>query len=931
MPRSPRTPPNNDIPENYLPLEGSERFHNADTRRVGEAAPEEILQLILILRPRLDAPPLPDLEQWAKIPIRQRSASPRPDTVDDYGASPEDAEEVAAFARQNGLEVVSISLPRRMVEVSGTIAQINRTFGIKLGIFERPTETYRGHDGPVHLPRGVVDLIQAVFGLDNRRMAYRAGGSSVKISPLTPPDVAKLYGFPSVPPGIVDQTIGIFEFGGGYVTDASGDATDADAFFAGLKPPLPKPKMFTPPVSILGQTNSPGTSIHPSGADSEVVLDIDCAGSIAVGATLAVYFAPWTESGWIKAVTTAMSPVAGEPSPSVITISWGGPEEEWSAAQLKTLSGYFKTATMVKSVTVLACTMDDGTEGGIPDGSAHVYWPAIDPWVTAVGGTTIGDVSGSAFDEVTWNDNGVTGGGISTVTDLSGKLVFPLPSWQAGAGVPPSINDGKTRGRGIPDIAGYANGYTITLFGKNDGSWWGTSESTPFYAGLVAVLNATLGFNLGFLNPTLYEFGKTPGFDIFNDIDDDGSNAYTFTLKPPNPPTTITTPGYRAVKGWDACTGWGSIRGARLLAALASWPIVATAIASGGKFGDVCVSSFADLTLTINNTGFGLLAISDITSSSADFLVPDVSAYPLVVSVGGSVDVTIRFQPTSAGSKSATIKVFSNDPSSPHSVDVSGEAAVPRLSLAIADKGDFGTACIGGFEDNPLLLSNSGKCVLSVTGVSSSSAEFQVPEVLSYPLSVSPGNVLPLPIRFAPTSFGAKSSTLTVTSNDPAGPHTITVSGDAASGKIAVTGSTYVGGVKACCREQRTISICNVGDCKLNVSSVAFKHENRHWKLINNPFPATLHPGSCLSVVILYKATEKCPRACELVITSDDPANPVTIVEVRAYTIWCDCCKKCCDDCRKGACEKRHSDPCCCEKCHDDACDEENDDGRSGV
>jgi kumamolisin len=284
MPRSPRTPSNNDIPEDYLPIEGSERFHRVDTRRVGEASAEDILQLILILRPRLDTPPLPDLEEWEKTPLRLRSASSRPDRFDDYGASPEDADKVAAFARQNGLEVLSVSLPRRMIEASGTIAQIDHAFGIKLGIFERPTETYRGHDGAIHLPRGLVDLIQAVFGLDNRRMAYRAGGSSVKISPLTPPDVAKLYGFPSVPAGIVDQTIGIFEFGGGYVTDASGDATDADGFFAGLNPPLPKPKMFTPPVSILGRTNSPGTSVHPSRAYSEVVLDIDCAGSIAVGA-----------------------------------------------------------------------------------------------------------------------------------------------------------------------------------------------------------------------------------------------------------------------------------------------------------------------------------------------------------------------------------------------------------------------------------------------------------------------------------------------------------------------------------------------------------------------------------------------------------------------------------------------------------------------
>ena len=59
------------------------------------------------------------------------------------------------------------------------------------------------------------------------------------------------------------------------------------------------------------------------------------------------------------------------------------------------------------------------------------------------------------------------------------------------------------------------------------------------------------------------------------------------------------------------------------------------------------------------------------------------------------------------------------------------------------------------------------------------------------------------------------------------------------------------------------------------MTSVAFERKNPHWKLINNPFPAALHPGSCLSVVIRYKATEKCPICCELVITSDDPVTPV--------------------------------------------------------
>jgi len=248
--------------------------------------------------------------------------------------------------------------------------------------------------------------------------------------------------------------------------------------------------------------------------------------------------------------------------------------------------------------------------------------------------------------------------------------------------------------------------------------------------------------------------------------------------------------------------------------------------------------------------------------------------------------------------------------------------------VIIADAGNFGRACVGSFVDEMLSLSNSGHCTLTITGITSSSAEFLVASVLSYPITVEAGGSLQVPIRLQPTSFGPKSATITVTSDDPDGPRTVAISGAAPSGKLAVTGSLCFGGVKACCRAERTLSICNVGDCDLHVTSVAFKRKNRHWKLINNPFPATLHPGSCLGVVIRYKATEKCPICCELVITSDDPVTPVKTLDMMAYTIWNECgCKQCCDDCRKGCCNKRHTEG-CCEGGADDCCQDEQDDDK---
>jgi hypothetical protein len=356
---------------------------------------------------------------------------------------------------------------------------------------------------------------------------------------------------------------------------------------------------------------------------------------------------------------------------------------------------------------------------------------------------------------------------------------------------------------------------------------------------------------------------------------------------------------------------------------------LATLIADSGNFGNVCVGSFKDEMLYLSNSGFNRVTITAVTSSSAEFLVPSVLSYPLNIASGSFLEIPIRFQPGSFGPKSATITVTSNDPSGPKNVMVSGDARAPRLAVVIADSGNFGNACVGSFADESVILSNSGHCTLSVLSLTSSSGEFLIPNVLSYPLTIAAGGSLDIPIRFQPTSFGSKSATLTVVSDDPAGPRTIPMSGFAPPGNLTVTGSTSFGGVTACCCADRTLSVCNTGDCALHVTGVRFKRKSSHWTLLNNPFPATLHAGSCLNVVIRYKATEKCARSCELIIESDDPKTPVRALELLAYTIWDGCgCKDCCEGCRKGGCEKNHSEACCRQGypcCDDDDEDDEQD------
>ncbi len=102
---------------------------------------------------------------------------------------------------------------------------------------------------------------------------------------------------------------------------------------------------------------------------------------------------------------------------------------------------------------------------------------------------------------------------------------------------------------------------------------------------------------------------------------------------------------------------------------------------------------------------------------------------------------------------------------------------------------------------------------------------------------------------------------------------------------------------------------------------VELKCKSRFWKIVSNPFPRTLRADSCLGVIVRYTAEERCSRCCELVVTSNDPQNPITKLELTAYTIW-DCCCKCeeCDECKKRSCG------CCCCEHHSSCCCEDDDD-----
>jgi kumamolisin len=318
--------------------------------------------------------------------------------------------------------------------------------------------------------------------------------------------------------------------GGGY------RQADLDSYFAGLD--VPAPTVVTLPVD--GATNAP--TGDPNGPDGEVMLDIEIVGAIAPAARIVVYFAPNTDQGFIDAVTTAVHDRTNRPS--VISISWSGPESSWTEQAQRALDQAFNDAAGL-GITVCAAAGDNGAGDGVNDGRAHADFPASSPHALACGGTHLRQTGPDAIEESVWNSGGgATGGGISET--------FAIPSWQAAAGVPPSINPSHHVGRGVPDVAADADpttGYRIQVDDRQT-TVGGTSAAAPLWAALTALLNQTIGNAVGYLNPTLY---TSPA--ALNDITS-GDN------------TLNNSPGYAAGPGWDACTGLGSPNGEALLRAL---------------------------------------------------------------------------------------------------------------------------------------------------------------------------------------------------------------------------------------------------------------------------------------------------------------------------------------------------------------------------
>jgi kumamolisin len=511
-----------------IPLPGSERQPMPGAQPIGKADPNEMLEVSILLRRRNAAALAARVRELARGGETEPPLS-HADFQRSFSADPADLAAVRSFAAEHGLRVVEEDAARRTVILSGTVAQHNAAFGVDLQHYRHPQGEYRGRTGSLHLPDTLNGAVEAVLGLDNRPAARthfrrrRSDAAAAAATSYTPVQIADFYDFPQ---GTGQgQCVAIIELGGGETS------ADLKTYFQGLGI-SPPPKVTT--VSVDKAKNKPTKSAD--GPDGEVMLDIEVIGAVAPGAHIVVYFAPNTDAGFLDAITTAIHDTTNKPS--VISISWGGPESSWTQQSLTSFDSAFQDAAAL-GITVCATAGDNGSSDGAT--GDNVDFPGSSPHVLCCGGTSI-QTSGSAISaETVWNDGaqgGATGGGVSTV--------FDLPAWQEGLNA--TLAAGGTQAlakRGVPDVAGDADpetGYQVRVDGS-DTVIGGTSAVAPLWAGLIARINESNGSPVGFINAKLYAAPSA-----FNDVTQ-GDNG-----------------DFAAAEGWDACTGLGSPDGVNIAA-----------------------------------------------------------------------------------------------------------------------------------------------------------------------------------------------------------------------------------------------------------------------------------------------------------------------------------------------------------------------------
>ena len=515
------------------------------SRWVRAADPDERLQMSVTLHLRQAD------ELAALITAQQDSASPHyrhwltPDefaarfapSADDYGA-------VIEWLQPEGF-TVQPKVSNTRIDFSGTVMDVERTFGVRMNHYRHRDRTPLANEGPPLLPSEFVDTV-AFVRLNTFPLAeplVRIPTSTGLSAAMAPADMYTAYDMQTLlDAGVIGtgQTIAVVarsDFNTGDVTSFE-EQFDVPVHSPVKVFPTTNPGVGAPKGACAGIHNQRQRQLCIQGEADEVLLDTQWASAMAPGATVLVDISGADIDASLLDIVTHHSEA------QTITMSFGACER-LDRSDL-TLFGPMYAQAAAQGQTVLVATGDDGTDECQDGRGRSVNVLASDPNVTAVGGTALDvgfDATGTAtryVSETVWNDgSGASGGGVS--------ILVSKPGYQSAPGVP---LDGFRDQPDVSLLASPANaGYVMVAEGVTVVAG-GTSAAAPSWAGIVALLNDATHLDAsGSLNAALYRLGREQyagaGLAVFHDVVR-GSNGFNRVL------------GYDAGIGYDLASGLGT-------------------------------------------------------------------------------------------------------------------------------------------------------------------------------------------------------------------------------------------------------------------------------------------------------------------------------------------------------------------------------------
>ncbi len=463
-----------------------------------------------------------------------------------------DYDRVGAWLEGQGFTRTLADRVHMNVFVRGAVSQISQALGVR---FARVAAADGESTCAVSAPSIPADLAPAVLRVGGLQPAFRmrpaaAGARRVPRDAVgnflfvTPDNLDVSYNIPATATG-AGQIIAI-------IGEAPIVTSDLTTFWRTTG-------VAQVPANVTTIDVAGGPVANPDNSASlESCLDVEWASAVAPAAQIRLYLSEFA----FDCFTQILDDLPNYPGLTVVSTSYGNTEANDGTDALQEFAQISATFAAA-GVTVVASSGDAGSNpdtsiaGGqyLSTAPLGVAYPASDPSVTGVGGTTINFTDGwvdsgeAAWDDIT-SSASATGGGVSSY--------FAKPSWQTGG----AVLGGQTM-RCIPDVSAISTGNLINVDGGNgsDGvlifqggsaeGASGTSLSAPVWAAVAALINqarATAGLGpIGLMNPHLYPLATSSAFhDIMT-----GSNG-----------------SYSAGPGYDLCTGLGSPSVVNLLADL---------------------------------------------------------------------------------------------------------------------------------------------------------------------------------------------------------------------------------------------------------------------------------------------------------------------------------------------------------------------------